>query len=242
MDRQQFPPKGILCQNLDLNLEQVVRKLGEAESSDVYAYVLHTVSCDKDKDQLLQTGSAPNFQGDYITLCTCKHYMRSLRPVDCWKNVWIAGFSRHEMEDHYLFYLMQVERAFKSFRDLWEASTSDTKEAKDASKNRLGDLYRPISSNNGDDFSIHSYKPPMEGHVHHQDYLLRKDIEYLNNKNKKATRAALLVGNPKFSFLWTKPRILFYSPDKKGFHGHWRYPDLQKFLKNLKQRSALKAP
>ncbi len=82
MDKQPFPKKGILFKNLDLNLEQVLKKLGTEQKPEIYAYILSTVSFSKEQDQFVQNGSAPNFQGDYITLCTCKHYMRSCRPAN----------------------------------------------------------------------------------------------------------------------------------------------------------------
>jgi hypothetical protein len=31
--------------------------------------------------QYSQTASAPNFQGGVITLCTCKHWMRTFKPA-----------------------------------------------------------------------------------------------------------------------------------------------------------------
>jgi hypothetical protein len=231
MDKQPFPKKGILFKNLDLNLEQVLKKLGTEQKPEIYAYILSTVSFSKEQDQFVQKGSAPNFQGDYITLCTCKHYMRSRRSVADWKNVWIAGFTSHERGENYLFYLMQVEAAFGSFRELWENSllSASTKQAKNASKNSMGDLFPPLSMTKGNDFSFCSYKKPIEGHVH-----LPEDW---HNDIQKSKCAPVLIGNPEFSFLWTKPLIVF-SSSRKQHRGHWRYSDLQKFRSDLKESPA----
>jgi len=234
MDKQPFPSKGILFKNLDLNLEQVLNKLGTEQKSEIYAYVLCTVSFAKDKNQFVQKGSAPNFQGDYITLCTCKHYMRSRRSVADWKNVWIAGFTSHEQGEYCLFYLMQVEAAFGSFREIWENNllSESTKQAKNASKNSMGDLFPPLPLTKGNDFSFRSYQKPIEGHVHlPKDW--HNDVKYKMLGN----HAPVLVGNPKFSFLWTKPLIVF-SSSRKQHRGHWRYSDLQRFSSDLKESPA----
>jgi len=234
MDEQPFPQKGILQCNLNLKLKEIRTKFCQAQSAEVYVYVLSTVEFAEDKKRFVQTGSAPNFQGNYVTLCTCKRYMRSLRKVDDWENIWIAGFTGHKLGQNYLFYLMQVEYAFGSFRELWKAGAlpAATKQAKNASRNSLGDLFHPLS-NKGDDFSVQSYEPPMEGHVH-QPNEWHIDIEY---KNQWRKRAPVLVGNPKFSFLWDQPQILFCSPRKQR-RGHWRYNNLQDFCSTLKTNPA----
>jgi len=56
----------------------------------VYAYIVTTIKTTTDY-QLIQEGSAPNFDGERITLCTCKHKDRAtFRPLndqdDPWKN------------------------------------------------------------------------------------------------------------------------------------------------------------
>jgi hypothetical protein len=234
MDEQPFPQRGILHRNLNLKLKklkEIGTELGQAQGAEVYVYVLSTVEFAEDKQQFIQTGSAPNFQGNYVTLCTCKRYMRSLRKVADWENIWIAGFTSHKLGQNYLFYLMQVESAFGSFRELWEAGTlpAAMKQAKNASRNRLGDLFHPLSPNKSNDYLIHSYEEPTKGHVH-QPKEWHKDIEYENPWGK---RAPVVVGNPKFSFLWNEPLILF-SSDRKQRRGHWRYNNLQDFWSVLK--------
>lgn len=62
----------------------------------VYAYIVTTIKTTQPGFQLQQTGSAPNFDGGRITLCTCKHKDRAtFQPMrgepDPWKMFgWLA--------------------------------------------------------------------------------------------------------------------------------------------------------
>ena len=129
---QPFPVKGKLAANRDLSIPQVERLLLEAESHPVYSYVLTTVR--RRGSGFAQSGSAPNFQGDLITLCTCKHLVRTAAPsphapddhsvvtANTWTGVWIAGFAglnASGASTNALFYLMQVSAAYVSHYDLW---------------------------------------------------------------------------------------------------------------------------
>jgi hypothetical protein len=76
----------------------------------VYCYVITTVK--NRGGQLVQNGSAPNFQGGMITLCTCKHPMRSFLEPDEWKGTWIAGFTTVTAGQggNALVYLMEISQ------------------------------------------------------------------------------------------------------------------------------------
>src|SRR5437667_6972431 len=108
----------------------------------VYAYIVTTIETIRDF-QLRQRGSAPNFDGGRITLCTCKHKDRatfhpSSDPHDPWKNVWVAGLtSRSEDPSRSLAYLMCVERSFLSQRELWRFLPDGCRRAKSASTSKL---------------------------------------------------------------------------------------------------------
>lgn len=66
---QVFPASGPLHDALNLSGRDLIQRLGKMEGS-VYCYIVTSV---KDRGGLfVQTGSAPNFQGGLITLCTCK--------------------------------------------------------------------------------------------------------------------------------------------------------------------------
>ena len=76
----------------DIGLTELRQRIGSTEfDSDVYYYVVRTVTLRQ--GQFSQDGSAPNFDGGRLTLCTCKHWMRTLRPLDQWGGVWVAGFA-----------------------------------------------------------------------------------------------------------------------------------------------------
>ncbi len=109
---------------------EYIRELLSKEKTSLYVYVLTTVKVID--GHLVQTGSAPNFQGGVITLCTCKHYMRTWRAPEEWKGIWIAGFTGNVLKDgkNYLFYLMKVQEAFMSHRDLWRWLQRSAREAK----------------------------------------------------------------------------------------------------------------
>lgn len=212
---QPYPQEGQLAKGLDIEPHALKSRLSsrEFEGDTVYCYVVATVR--NDNDHFCQTGSAPNFQGDLITLCTCKHHMRTFRRLDEWLGKWIAGFTGVEAGrgTNELVYLMRIGCAFDSHRDLWYSSglTSATREAKAADKNQLGDVYRPLSAT-VPRFRPLSYIEPTEGHAHRQANCgacsgggtWRKDVNY---RSRSGRRPALLVGDPKLSFLWDKPMV-----------------------------------
>jgi len=226
---QPFPESGPLSESTNLNLEQLGQKLRHhfKLNAETYVYVVATVLFTEDGIHFCQTGCAPNFQGDYITLCTCKHYMRSSRTTDDWKNIWVAGFTSHKLGRNYLFYLMQVQIAFDSFREVWETKIpmGRMKRAKDASESIFGDIFRPRSSARTSDFSIGSYEQPTKSHRHWPD-AWHTDVQY---KSRWGKHAPLLVGNPEFSFLWTLP--LIYTP-RRLHRGHLRFK-IRDFVETL---------
>lgn len=205
---QEWPKDGKLKENMNKTLSALKEILEEKEGGESYAYVLTTVKADRDGG-FVQAGSAPNFQGGYITLCTCKHYMRTWREVSDWKGIWIAGFTGiNVLGDYrnYLFYLMQVQEAFQSHKELWNWLNSTVKQAKNASQHRCGDVYEP-TSNLRNPFNPNHYRKPVKNHVHFKNDDWHKDINYKNTKTEK--HPALLVGSPAYSFIWSQPKIYF---------------------------------
>ena len=207
-DHQPFPTKGPLAKKSQKNLLLTeLRRI--ADPNDVYLYVIETI---RYKDQkFLQYGTGPNFQGDLVTLCTCKHLMRSSMS-DCeWEGKWIAGFTgiTEYQSTNFLVYLMKVSEAFKSHYDLWfsDSISCETKLAKAAHLNMFGDIYKPkhgdIKPNKAND-----YEKPCEKNKRNRDW--RKDIKY--EKGYSGRLAALLVGCVTKSFLWDRPKIQY--PDQ----------------------------
>ena len=112
------PPAGVLRNTIrgnDVVLAYVVRTCGPKPDGSGASVVLE------------HTGSGPNMAGGRITLCTCKHRMRS-SPVfwddDLKSNIWIAGFSSSSFDGkNWLYYLMKVDQKFDSQRAIYEYLT-----------------------------------------------------------------------------------------------------------------------
>ena len=161
---QAMPRKGKLAQNLNLSREALPEKIAPFQHDTVYSYIVDTV--EYEEGRLRQCGSGPNFQGDLITLCSCKHWMRTARDTESWRGVWVAGFTRKRLGNK-LFYLMRVSEAFESQSKLWfsDLIPEETKDAKATDLSRFGDVYRPKVGSN-DPYSYQSYLPPCKSHVH----------------------------------------------------------------------------
>jgi hypothetical protein len=206
MDYQPYPITGLLARNMNIELENLKSKFC-VEQADVYCYVVATIK--NRNGQYFQTGSAPNFQGDLVSLCTCKHFMRTFMDIEDWLGKWIAGFSGVTAGNgnNVLVYLMKVGHAFESQQDLWlsEKISEEAKRAKLTQVSKFGDIYQPMNQIS-DPFAIQSYIHPVENHVHTKNNEWHKDIKYEGCKGRKA---ALLVGDPKYSFLWDKPMIIY---------------------------------
>lgn len=233
LDHQPYPQQGQLAKTLNLTLGAPRSRLSDSELQEatVYCYVIATIQFDG--REFSQTGSGPNFQGDLITLCTCKHFMRTFLDAPDWQGKWIAGFTgiRAGSGRNALVYMMRVAHAFESHRDLWlsEALTSAAREAKAADRDEFGDVYRPTSEG-GNPFDPVNYRAPVQNHVHAKlDSLSRpmwhKDI---NDVGCAGRRPALLVGQIGFSFLWSKPMLCYPSALPRLPRGQkkWRLGDL----------------
>ena len=120
-DYQPFPTSGQLAtkNQRNLSLEELLKHI--AKQDVVYSYVMTSAKYRAQK--LWHCGSGPNFQGDLITLCTCKHRMRSSLCACGWKGKWIAGFTgiNEHKRKNWLVYLMQISEAFESHYDLWSS-------------------------------------------------------------------------------------------------------------------------
>jgi hypothetical protein len=231
MLHQPFPTTGM---HLDLGNASLAQMI-EGESDAVYAYVMSTVVLER--NQLRQLGTGPNLQGGYITLCTCKHRMRTSLSCEDWPNKWIAGFTSLDCgRRHWLFYLAQVKAAYESQAELWYSGllSDPTLKAKSARHSTLGDLYEP-KSELGPVYDPSNYHTPIPGHRHHKtanDHMWQIDIDYSrkNLKVKAKRQPSLLVCDPAFRFLWREPRLYV--------EGSWRqtiYDGLDDFLQDLNE-------
>jgi hypothetical protein len=231
-NHQPFPSKGALAKNINLSYEQLSQQL-PGEETTIYLYIIDTI---KNWDgNFVQTGSAPNFQGDLITLCTCKHRMRTFREVNDWPGIWIAGFTGVEAgrQRNALVYLMKVAHAFESHHDLWfsTAISERTKQAKLAHLSRFGDVFQP-NIEFGCWSDPQSYMLPHSNHSHIEKDQWHKDINYIGCSGR---RAALLVGDVKHSYLWNRP-LIFYP---FRLHRGQKKSELGELLHQLEEQIAL---
>ena len=142
---QPFPVTGLLADNSNLPLALLADRIRK-DRGRAYTYILSTVTLNRNTLDFEQHGSAPNFQGDVLTLCTCKHQMRSRLSADQWQDdVWIAGFTSRSIHagTHWLFYLAKVESAHECHSDLWRRMAASTRNAKAAHIYYLGDMFKP---------------------------------------------------------------------------------------------------
>jgi hypothetical protein len=117
---QPFPETGLLADNSNLPLAILAERIRKFRGR-AYSYVVRTVNLKPNTLGFEQHGSAPNFQSDVLTLCTCKHQMRSRLSGDQWQDdVWIVGFTSRTIYagKHWLFYLAKVKSAHDSHTDL----------------------------------------------------------------------------------------------------------------------------
>ncbi len=203
-DFQVLPKVGSLARRSNINLGNLRRSMNKTNPSAViYCYVISSVR--KRDGELQHYGCGPNWQGGIITLCTCKHFMRSFLEVESWPGTWIAGFSNVRAGDgaNVLVYMMRVKKAFESHCELWYALPHQVRLAKAANRkhNVFGDVYRPLGKTTlKNSFSKSKYHQPCPSHAHFDGWA--KDIDY-----KKYRRAAMLVGDEKNSYVWNQPEI-----------------------------------
>lgn len=191
-------------------LEQVslseLQRLLRGTAATVYAYVVDTVRIRNQRFE--QQGCAPNIQGGMISLCTCKHRMRTFRDAGTWRGFWIAGFSGHAKSPfgNLLYYLMKVGPAFSSHSDAWRSQEipGAMKHAKSVRHNPIGDMYEPRPGFK-DPLLPSSYYSPCKGHAHDGDW--HNDVSY----SAYGRPAALLFGEPGRSWHWSAPRIRLAS-------------------------------
>jgi hypothetical protein len=209
-NHQPFPLKRQqLAVNMNLPLGVLRERFG-SDQSTVYSYIVDSIR--NQEGHFVQTGCGPNFQGDFITLCTCKGRMRTYRPHHAWKGIWIAGFTNLTAggNRNALAYLMKVLHSFESHFDLWYSAVipEKSKQIKNARLNELGDVYEPKPESVRDgQFNAQSYYTPHPNHPHAADDRWHEDIDYIGYPT--GLPPALLVGDPQHSFLWNKP-VMFY--------------------------------
>jgi hypothetical protein len=229
---QLFPTNGQLAKNLNLSHPDLAKQLGEAEGAS-YSYVVRSVRTDSTDRHFEQHGSAPNFQGGRLTLCTCKHQMRTSLDCCTWPGTWVAGFtSRCHDGRHWLFYLTRVQKAYESHAELWDSLPAEAKEEKSAKAHFLGDVFAPRGKVGGDGrFNPRRYYTPSR-HSHRRnscDNGWHNDIDYWCAD--RYGRPSLLVGDPHLTFIWEVPIIRFVDDHCRNFK---KWASINRLLRHLK--------
>lgn len=221
---------------VDLPIDQLRERIAQAGSpdEDVYAYVVRSVR--PANGEYVQTGSAPNFQGALITLCTCKHSMRATLSPEQWQQgVWVAGLTSWDKafgKQQSLVYLMRVGEAYASqaelVQELHRSGRSAVVEAKDSTQHRLGDLMIPATDTvaGTDRYLPAAYVPPMVGHSHRrraEDRGWEDDVNYVG---AGGAQSAMLAGDLNFSFMWTRPIVRRRRPGPTRPYRKWTLTSL----------------
>ncbi len=213
------------------------QELGQAIKEDdiVLAYVVRT--CQPiyggglPSPLLRHTGSGPNLDGGRITLCTCKHKIRT-SPVfeadDSKSRIWIAGFSSSKGgKENWLFYLMKVDEAFDDQRGIYERLklSPDVLVEKLAASNVLGDIFEPLNPCR-DPLNPDNYKLPHMEHRHIEGDLWRRDIQSrYHGRNPK-----MLLGDQVASYCYSVGKIKLNA--KRMTQGYSRMSG-EEFLRRL---------
>jgi hypothetical protein len=234
---QRFPSGGRLATNLGLPLPILRDRIGHLKAR-AYSYVVRSVKWHHETEIFEQQGSGPNFQGDVLTLCTCKHRMRASRAAEDWSGVWVAGMTSRTIHHgkHWLFCLAQIELACESHADLWAKMSAGSRNAKAAHLHFLGDIFKPKTPVPTADarFSPLRYIAP---HLHSHRWrdedgwhnAWHNDINY--HLAYKYGHPPLLVADPRRTFIWNEPMVYFV-------HDHCRnyltWSSLQELLAHLR--------
>jgi hypothetical protein len=222
-----------------LPLPLLTARIGQRKDR-AYSYVVRTVKWNDESAIFEQHGSAPNFQGDVLTLCTCKHQMRASQPVEDWPEVWLAGFTSRTILDgkHWLFFLAKIGSACESHADLWTRMEAGSRKAKAAHVHYLGDLFKPKVPTPIDDarFSPLRYVSPRV-HAHrwqgddgwHNDW--HNDINY--HLAHQYRHPPLLVADPRWTFIWNEPMVFFAGDHCRNYLKWSSLQDLLRLLRGV---------
>jgi hypothetical protein len=217
---QAIPARGLLAENLNLTLPELAKRVCKAEGA-AYSYVVRSIKMDTSGEHFEHYGSGPNFQGGLLTLCTCKHQMRTSLDCGGWAGTWVAGFTSRSLHErrHWLFYLTRVRRATDSHAELWDSLPAGVREKKSAKANFLGDLFAPRGKVAGDGrFDPRRYYTPAR-HSHRRnacDNGWHNDVNYWC-AGRNGRRPALLVGDQQLTFIWEAPIIRFDDKHCRNF-------------------------
>lgn len=198
-------------------LKDLLNRLSnQIDNNEVRVYTVASTWFDKNAKIITHKGSGPNLEGGLATLCTCKHSMRQGQNINDWKGKWILGVTSRDKThgfngEHYLLYLMKVERTFESHKILYQYLHQNNPTAlqiKNAANNPLGDIFEP-STSCVDPLDPRQYKFPHKDHSHGHEAGEEWEWDISNKTPTKRTAIPLLLGDINNTFVWQKPVIKF---------------------------------
>jgi hypothetical protein len=237
---QRFPTEGTpLYKNANLERSELPPEIWELQDK-AYSYVVRSVRLNTQTAPPFfeQTGSGPNFQGGVLTLCTCKHQMRTSQKAGDWPGTWLAGFTSRSIYDgrHWLFYLAKIKSAYESHSDLWTATGAASRKDKAAHGNFLGDHFEPktpLPATNARFSPLHYVSPTRHAHRWRDEEgwhnVWHNDINYRHAE--KYGHPPLLVADPQQTFIWNEPKLYFRHDHCRNFR---KWPSLRKLLSELR--------
>jgi hypothetical protein len=226
----------------NISLGKLEKKIKKYSDDTIYFYIVTTVKYDEEKNIFRQAGIGPNLEGGFVSLCTCKHYMRTFPGIQ--KGTWVAGvtgvssgpdYGDKGIKGNYLFYLFQIDKTFESHYDFYNyiKKSDEIFNSKSSLHSRFGDAYIPTKDLKGEEkYEPAFYKKPIEGHRHFKKESWHYDIKKVTRNfrgNVIETNHKLLLGGEKNNFVWEKPMIKLAAGNRIG-EGQ-RTSTIKEFLK-----------
>lgn len=166
----------------------------------IYVYPHHEIRLED--GQFRQTRSGPNWEGNVVTMTTCKHLMRTYSTIDrkVGSEVGFVGVTNKLEGENYILYAGVIYKRFDSNYDLGEYLRKNHKATYDiklATNNRLGDIFEPYDAD--DKYEVLCFEDPTPDHCRAEENDSKgnpkwwKDISY---ESRSGVRPKCLTFNP----------------------------------------------
>lgn len=179
----------------------------------IYVYPHHEIKL-SDEGEFQQTRSGPNWEGDLVTMTTCKHLLRTYKTIDESGRVAICGVTNKLDGENFLMYIGVVRMTFNSMDSLsayLQQNEPKAFKAKDTRHNRLGDLFVPAYDLTGEErYDSMSFHEPVDDHCRKEELDSKgqpkwfKDIEYVtrNGTHPKSLILEPVTVHTEPNYIW----------------------------------------
>lgn len=157
----------------------------------IYVYPHHRIELND--EELCQTRSGPNWEGEVLTIATCKHLLRTYKTLKP-NTVALVGITNKLEGNNYLLYAGVIEGMFDSNYKLGKFLKEyypETYKKKLATTNPLGDIFEPDDSIAADPYDVFDFEEPCEDHCRFAEKdssgqpKYHKDIEYTTRHGRQ---------------------------------------------------------